>query len=69
VDGVLIDDPENAEELAATLDLLQDPLRRAHLAGNAQRRVAAEFLIFRQVRDWLRTLVSVVRAHRERVRS
>ncbi len=63
VDGVLVSDPENVEELAATLDqILHDPIRRAHLAGNAQRRVYDEFLVFAQVRSWLRTLVSVTRA-------
>ncbi|MGH9458330.1 MAG: glycosyltransferase [Thermoanaerobaculia bacterium] len=63
VDGVRISDPTNVEELADALgELLADPNRRAHLAGNAQRRVYDEFLVFSQVRSWLRTLVSVVRA-------
>ncbi|HEY0787379.1 MAG TPA: glycosyltransferase [Thermoanaerobaculia bacterium] len=62
VDGVLVSDPRNVEELAATLDqILHDPLRRGHLAGNAQQRVYDEFLVFAQVRSWLRTLVSVTR--------
>ncbi|HEY0593891.1 MAG TPA: hypothetical protein VGF40_19120, partial [Thermoanaerobaculia bacterium] len=61
-DGVLVSDPQNVEELAATLDqILHDPLRRGHLAGNAQQRVYDEFLVFAQVRSWLRTLVSVTR--------
>lgn len=67
VDGVLVSDPENADELAETLDhLLHDPLRRGHLAGNAQQRVYDEFLVFAQVRSWLRTLVSVTRASQAR---
>ncbi len=67
VDGVLVSDPENREELAETLDhVLHDPLRRAHLAGNAQQRVYDEFLVFAQIRSWLRTLVSVTRAGRNR---
>lgn len=62
VDGLLIPDPENADEIADALDgLLREPHRRAHLAGNAQRRVHDEFLVFRQVTSWLRTLASVVR--------
>ncbi|HVR43904.1 MAG TPA: glycosyltransferase [Thermoanaerobaculia bacterium] len=64
VDGMLIGDPTNPAELADALDqLLVDPSRRGHLAGNAQRRVFDEFLIFSQVRSWLRTLVSVARAN------
>jgi trehalose synthase len=65
IDGVLISTPENPDELADALDaLLQEPHRRAHLAGNAQRRVHEEFLVFRQVAAWLRTLASVVRMNR-----
>jgi trehalose synthase len=63
VDGVLVSDPENVEEIADTLDrVLHDPARRGHLASNAQRRVYDEFLVFAQVRSWLRTLASVTRA-------
>lgn len=69
IDGVLISTPENPDELADALDaLLQEPHRRAHLAGNAQRRVHEEFLVFRQVAAWLRTLASVVRMNRGNTR-
>lgn len=68
VDGVLISHPENTGELAATLDqILHDPIRRGHLGGNAQQRVYDEFLVFAQIRSWLRTLVSVTRANGGRV--
>lgn len=64
VDGVRISDPNNHEELADALgELLSDANRRAHFAGNAQQRVYNDFLVFAQVRGWLRTLVSVARAN------
>ena len=62
VDGRLIQDPEDPEEIAARLDaLLEDVAMRIQLGQNAQRRVNAEFLVFTQVRNWLATLTERVR--------
>jgi trehalose synthase len=61
VDGALIGDPNDPEELAETLDrLLRDPVKRDLMARSAQRRVHDEFLIFTQLRRWLRLLVECV---------
>ena len=57
LDGKLVEDPRNVEELAATVDsLLARPEERAALAGEAQRRVFREFLVFSQVGAWLETI-------------
>ena len=62
VDGRLIQDPEDPEEIAARLDaLLEDVAGRIQLGQNAQRRVNDEFLVFTQVRNWLATLTERVR--------
>jgi trehalose synthase len=62
VDGLLLHDPANPDELADALDaLLADPVRRDLLARSAQRRVHDEFLIFTQLRRWLRLLSEAVR--------
>jgi trehalose synthase len=61
IDGRLIPDPEDPQALAGTLDeLLADPVQRALLGRNGQRRVHDEFVIFAQLRRWLRTLVECV---------
>ncbi len=61
IDGRLIHDPTDPEEIASTLDeMLIDPGAREMFASHAQRRVHAEFLIFSQLRAWIRTLVEVV---------
>jgi trehalose synthase len=57
LDGRLVEDPADPEELAQALDeMLADPRRRAVWGQTGQRRVYDEFLVFRQVRDWLRVL-------------
>lgn len=57
LDGRLVNDPEDPEELAQTLDeMLADPARRFAWGQSGQRRVNDEFLVFRQIRDWLRVL-------------
>jgi trehalose synthase len=57
IDGLLIQDPENPDEIALKLErLLRDVPLRTILARNAQRRVHEEFLIFNQLRLWLRLL-------------
>ena len=61
VDGRLIQDPEDPEEIATTLDaVLEDVAGRIQLGQNAQRRVSDEFLVFTQVRNWLATLADRV---------
>ncbi len=62
VDGRLIQDPEDPEEIAARLDaLLEDAGGRIRLGQNARRRVNDEFLVFTQVGNWLATLTEQVR--------
>jgi trehalose synthase len=61
IDGMLTHGPNDSEEIANNLDeLLEDPIRRDLLARAAQRRVHQEFLIFAQLRHWLRVLASCV---------
>ena len=61
-DGRLVDDPEDAQELAHTLeDLLARPDERESLAHEAQRRVFKEFLVFSQLRAWLETIDACLR--------
>jgi trehalose synthase len=56
-DGRLIDDPEDIETLADTMDaMLRDAAARQGWARNAQRHVHANFLVFAQLRAWLRLL-------------
>lgn len=55
IDGLLVQDPENPDEIANKLNrLLRDVALRDTLARSAQRRVHEEFLIFAQLRRWLR---------------
>jgi trehalose synthase len=57
IDGHLVADPEDPEELAAALDaLLADPAQRHHMGNSGQRRVHSQFLVFSQILDWLRML-------------
>ena len=57
LDGRLVEDPQNVEELASTIDgLLARPDERAALAAEAQRRVFLNFLVFAQVGAWLKTI-------------
>lgn len=61
IDGRLIHDPEDPEQIAEALDaLLADPAEREVLASAAQRRVYREFLVFTQLREWLRLLAELV---------
>ncbi len=54
VDGGLIDDPEDADEIATKLNfMLAAPKTRTTWGENARRRVAEEYLVFRQVHRWL----------------
>lgn len=57
IDGMLVRDPENPTEIAARLeDLLGRVETRNHLRRSAQVRVHQEFLVFTQIRNWLRCL-------------
>jgi trehalose synthase len=57
LDGRLVAHPEDPGELAQVLDeMLADPKQRSVWGQNGQRRVHEEFLVFRQVREWLRLL-------------
>ncbi len=62
IDGILTEDPEDPDEIADNLDrLLRDPMRRETMARSAQRRAHDDFLIFRQLRQWLEVLTDCVR--------
>lgn len=61
IDGLLIRDPNNAEEVADALDrLLAMSRERSAIITSAQRRVYDEYLVFRQVSRWLNVLAEVV---------
>jgi trehalose synthase len=67
VDGYLVEDPNDPEVLAdALLDVLNEQAERATYGRNAQRRVHNEFLVFRQLRNWLQLLSSLVSGARPR---
>lgn len=57
IDGVLIQNPEDPDEIARRLDgVLRDVKRRLVMSRSAQQRVHDEFLIFTQLCHWLRAL-------------
>lgn len=61
LDGRLVDDPEDVDQLAAILaEMLAHPKERAEWGARGQRRVHDEFLVFTQVRRWLRVLSEVL---------
>lgn len=65
IDGVLVRDPNNPDEIAAALDaLLSDAAQRGVLGASAQRQVHDRFLIFSKLRAWLALLAEM--ASRER---
>lgn len=60
LDGCLVADPEDPDEIAGTLRaLLCDPGRREALARSGEQRVHSEFLVFTEVRRWLEMLADV----------
>ena len=66
IDGRLVRDAENPDEIAATLhEMLDLPGKRDYWSRNAQRRVHDESLVFTQVRDWLRVLSAREKARHE----
>lgn len=65
IDGRLVESATDPETIAMVLDdVLSDPYHRDYLASHAQRRVHEEFLVFSQLRKWLRLLVDVVQRGR-----
>lgn len=61
IDGILVHDPEDEPELARALAaMLPDPIRLATWGRTAQRRVYDDFLVFRQLRQWGRLLLTIV---------
>ena len=57
LDGRLVENADNPAEVAAALDdMLGDPVGLERMARQAQRRVHDEFLVFSQLRHWLRVL-------------
>lgn len=61
LDGALVSDAEDADEIARTLGaLLRDPERRQVLGRRAQQRVHHDFLVFTQVRKWLELIARAV---------
>jgi trehalose synthase len=60
LEGRLLARPDDAEEIAATLDeMLSAPRSCLAWGRNAQRRVHAQYLVFDQVRRWLELLESL----------
>lgn len=58
IDGRLVEDPTDADELARVMnEMLANHLQRDAWGRSGQRRAYDEFLIFTQVRKWLRLLV------------
>jgi trehalose synthase len=63
VDGRLVPDSSDPQQIADLLDAMLDDLPGRHRYGrSAQRRVHSEFLVFTQVRRWLETLAEHVRS-------
>jgi trehalose synthase len=57
IDGVVVQDPEDPEEIARRLDaILDESPKRDVMARNGRQRVHDEFLIFTQLCQWLRLL-------------
>jgi len=57
IDGVVIQDAEDPVEIARRLDnILEDVPTRDYMANNGRRRVYDEFLMFKQICQWLRLL-------------
>ncbi|MGB3778397.1 MAG: glycosyltransferase [Tunicatimonas sp.] len=60
IDGLLVNDPEDAEEIATQLGkLLSEPKQAEAMGFSAQQRVREHFLTFQQISQWL-TLFSRV---------
>lgn len=63
LDGLLVKNAEDANEIANTLDeLLRDRSKRVVLGRSAQQRVYDQFLVFTQVQRWLELLTNTISA-------
>ncbi|MHA1133587.1 MAG: glycosyltransferase [Alphaproteobacteria bacterium] len=63
LDGLLVTNPENPQEIAKALDtLLSDPVKRAAFGRSGRQRVHDNFLVFAQVKSWLELLTNTVAA-------
>lgn len=61
IDGILVGDPEDPAEIAEKLRIIAgNPLTAYNYGRSAQRRVYDEFLIFRQIADYLKLFESLV---------
>jgi trehalose synthase len=61
LDGKLISDPEDLDELAEAIRvMLKDTPGREAWGRNAQRRTHQRFLVFSQLRDWIGLLSTLV---------
>jgi trehalose synthase len=61
IDGLLIRDPEDENEMQRALaTMLADPVRLASWGRAAQRRAYDDFLVFRQLREWGRLFLTLV---------
>jgi trehalose synthase len=62
LDGRLITQANDSDQIAEVLEeMLSSPTRRQMWAQNAQRRVHDDFLIFTQLRRWLKVLHTCIR--------
>lgn len=63
LDGLLVKNPEDPQEIAETLDaLLRDEPQRDSFGRSAQQRVHDHFLVFTQVERWLELLTNTITA-------
>ena len=61
LDGKLISDPEDPDELAEAIRvMLADTPGREEWGRNAQRRTHQRFLVFNQLKDWIWLLSTLV---------
>lgn len=62
LDGKIIQNPEDPSEIAAVLSqALHDPKQREIWAYNAHKRVVENFLIFTQLRQWIKVFATIKR--------
>ena len=63
LDGLLVDNPEDPDEIADALDsLLGHPAQREAYGRNARQRVHDHFLVFNQVSAWFELLTNTIAA-------
>ena len=68
VDGRLIRNPEDPNEIANTLEeMLSDYAGRERMARNGQKRVFTEFLVFIQVEQSLRLAASCISQNEQKM--